>query len=440
MSTKGNDKIAKNTISLYLRMALVMVISLYTSRVILNTLGIEDYGIYNVVAGFVSMFAFLNTSLTACIQRYYNYEGGIDGEIGFTKVYITSVFIQVALAIVVLLLTESFGVWYLNHKLVIPDNRINAAQILFHCSVCSMVIVILQVPYSAAVIAKEHMGYYAIVGIIDIILKLGIVVILPYTKGDHLVLYGVFLFCVNVIDFFLYFVFFKRRFTTIKFRLTYHQTLFKEMMRFSGWSIFGSFAQIIRNQGINIILNLFFGPVVNAARGISFQVKTALSSFMANIPTAARPQLVESYAVGDYSRSKNIMFTISKICFLLLYILAIPIIGEMNYVLHLWLGDNVPENTVIFSRIILVISLVETLNWPTSMMIYATGKIGMYNILTGLVGILVLPFSYIVLRSGCKPSLVYYVSLVISIVVQAVSMLCLQKVANISIKESLLSR
>lgn len=432
-NTLSNNRIAKNTISLYIRMALVLLVSLYSSRVILNTLGVVDYGVYNVVAGFVSMFAFMNTSLTACIQRFYNYEGGLNGDEGFNRVYITSLFIQISLSLIVLVLSESLGLWYLNNKLVIPSERLDAASILFHCSVFSMVIVILEVPYSAAVMAKEHMGFYALIGIIDVVLKLVIVLILPILGGDSLIWYGFMLLIVSMIVFFFYYIYSKISFTAIRLRFVFFKTLFIDMIKFSGWSLFGSFAQIIRNQGLNIVLNLFFGPVVNAARGISYQVKTALSSFMANVPTAARPQLVEAYAVGNYERSKSIMFSISKICFILLYVMAIPIIWEMNYVLHLWLGDSVPEFTVVFSRIILIIAIVETFNWPVSMMIYATGDIGLYNILTGLAGILVLPFSYFVLKLGMAPVSVYIVSLLISILVQCISLLCLRKVAHITL-------
>ncbi len=434
-TTSSNKRIAKNTVSLYIRMALVLLVSLYSSRVILNILGVVDYGVYSVVAGFVSMFAFLNTSLTASIQRFYNYERGLNGEDGFNRVYITSLFIQVALAIIVLLLTESFGLWYLNNKLVIPSERLEAASSLFHCSVASMIIVILQVPYSAAVMAKERMGYYALVGIIDVILKLVIVLILPFLAGDSLIWYGFLLLIVCIIVFFFYYIYSKIKFTGISLRFVFYKTLFMDMMKFSGWSMFGSFAQIIRNQGLNIVLNLFFGPVVNAARGISYQVKTALSSFMANVPTAARPQLVESYAVGNFNRSKNIMFSTSKICFILLYVLAVPIIGEMNYILHLWLGNSVPEYTVVFSRLILIIAMIEAFNWPVSMMIYATGDIGIYNILTGLAGILVLPISYLVLRMGMSPASVYVVSLFISILVQYISLLCLKKVTQITLSQ-----
>lgn len=431
----GNSRIARNTIFLYIRMAFVMVVTLYTSRVILRELGVTDFGIYNVVAGFVSMFSFLNTSLTASIQRFYNYENGQRGSDGFHQVFTTSFYIQLFLAIIILILLETFGLYYLNNELVIPENRLTAARYVFHMSSLSLFFVIMQVPYSAAVIAKEYMDYYAVVGVIDVLLKLLIVMLLPFISADNLIVYAFALLLISIIDFILYYIYSKKKIGEVKLDSTFNTSIFKEMLSFSGWSILGSSAQVVRNQGLNIIINLFFGPAVNAARGISYQVKTALASFMANIPTAARPQLTESYSRGDIGRSKQIMFTISKICFFLIYIIALPVFFDLDYLLHLWLGETIPEYTLIFSKIIILITIVETFNWPISMMIYATGKIARYNILTSVLGVLVLPISYIILKLVPNPIIVYCASLLISVVVQVVSIRCLKNTADITQKE-----
>ena len=431
----GNSRIARNTIFLYIRMAFVMIVTLYTSRVILRELGVTDFGIYNVVAGFVSMFSFLNTSLTASIQRFYNYENGQKGSEGFHQVFTTSFYIQLFLAIIILILLETFGLYYLNNQLVIPNDRLNAARYVFHMSSLSLFLVIMQVPYSAAVIAKEYMDYYAVVGVVDVLLKLLIVILLPFISADNLIVYSFALLLISVIDFTLYYIYSKRKIYEVKLDSTFNSSIFKSMLSFSGWSILGSSAQVVRNQGLNIIIILFFGPAVNAARGISYQVKTALASFMANIPTAARPQLTESYARGDIDRSKQIMFTISKICFYLIYIIALPVFFDLDYLLHLWLGETIPDYTLIFSKIIIIITIVETFNWPISMMIYATGKIARYNILTSVLGILVLPISYLILKLSPNPIIVYFSSLLISIVVQIVSIKCLQISADISQRE-----
>ena len=431
----GNARIARNTIFLYIRMAFVMILTLYTSRVILQSLGITDFGIYNVVAGFVSMFSFLNTSLTASIQRFYNYENGKSGSEGFHKVFTTSFFIQLFLRVVIFVLLESVGLYYLNNKLVIPQARMDAARFVFQMSSLSLLLVIMQVPYSAAIIAREYMDYYAIVGVIDILLKLCVAILLPHIACDSLFVYSFALFMISVVDFFLYFIYSKRKISEVTFGAAFNVSIFKEMLSFSSWSILGSMAQMVRNQGLNIIINIFFGPAVNAARAISYQVQTALASFMANVPTASRPQLTESYAQGDVDRAKHIMFSISKVCFYLIYLIGLPIFFDLDYLLHLWLGNNVPLYTVIFSKIIVIITVVETFNWPISMMIYATGKIAIYNIVTSILGILVIPISYTLLKIVQNPIIVYCASLFISIIVQISSIKCLEISASVSPKE-----
>ena len=430
-----NKRIARNTVFLYIRMTVVLLVSLYTTRALLSVLGVEDYGINNVVAGFVTMFAFLNTSFVATIQRYYNYELGKTGMDGVYKVYISSAIIQVVMAIMVIALAETIGLWYINNKMVIPFERLSSARILFHCSIFSMTLTILQVPFSSVIMAFEKLDYYAIVGVIDILLKLFIVVALHFFCGDRLEIYAILLLCVSAIVFLMYFIYAKKNIITERIRIIFDKALLKDMVKFSGWSVFGAFAQVVRNQGINIILNLFFGPVVNAARGVSFQVKGALSGFLANTSMSVRPQLVSSYASGNTERSVNLMYSISKINFLILYLLALPVCLEMDFVLHLWLGNNVPEYTIIFSRLILIIALVDVFNGPVTMIMYASGKIGLYNVVTSLVGLLVLPFSYFILKAGYPPSSVYILSLLISITVQSASVIVMNKMINVSIRD-----
>ena len=435
--SSNNRLIARNTVFLYIRMTVALIVSLYTTRALLNNLGVEDYGINNVVAGFVTMFAFLNTSFVATIQRFYNFELGKSGMDGVYKVYFTSVMIQIALVFIVIASAETVGLWYLNHKMVIPVERLSAARLLFHCSILSMSLTIIQVPFSAVIMAFEKLDYYAIVGVLDILLKLFIVIVLKLFDGDRLELYAILLLGVSIIVFVLYFVYAKRRIISGRIRIVYDKTLLKEMLVFSGWGIFGSFAQVVRNQGINIILNLFFGPIVNAARGISFQVKGALSGFIANTSLSVRPQLVSSYAEGNTSRSINLMYSISKINFLILYLLALPICLEMDFVLHLWLGSNVPDYTIVFSRLILVISLIDVFNGPVTMIMYASGKIGFYNLITSFIGLLVLPASYFILKAGYPPYSVYFMSLFVSITVQVASVFVMKKTIKVSIYDYL---
>lgn len=434
-NNSNNKLIAKNTVFLYVRMIVALLVSLYTTRALLEVLGVEDYGIYNVVAGFVTMFAFLNTSFVATIQRFYNFELGKNGMEGVFKVYYTAVIIQFVLSLIVITMAETIGLWYLNHKMVIPVDRLSSARLLFHCSILSMTLTILQVPFSSVIMAFEKLDYYAIVGVIDIFLKLVIVIALKLFTGNRLEIYSVLLVCVSIAIFLLYYIYAKKKLIRKRLRIVFEKTLMKEMISFSGWSIMGSFAQVVRNQGINIILNLFFGPVVNAARGISFQVKGALSGFIANTSLSVRPQLVSSYAAGNIERSTNLMFSISKINFLILYLLALPIFLEMNFVLHLWLGSNVPEYTMIFSRLILVIALVDVFNGPVTMIMYASGRISLYNVVTSLIGLTVLPISYYLLKEGYSPHVVYYASLFVSIMVQVSSIIIMKMKIDISILE-----
>ncbi len=432
-----NRRIAKNTLFLYIRLIFVLFINIYTSRVILEALGLVDFGIYNVVAGFVSMFAFLNTSLIACVQRFYNYELGANKDGGFQNVYVASLIIQIILAFLVVIVTECVGIWYINEQLVVPPDRLQATKVVFHTSVLSIVFVIIQVPYSAAIVAKERISYYALVGIIDVVLKLSVVFILPYINTDTLSAYGWLLLGVSAVDFFLYFIYFKTKFKTRIEKVENLSALIRSMISFSGWSTLGSLAQITKNQGLNIILNLFFGPIVNAARAVSFQIKSALVGFMGNIVTASRPQIVESYASRNFERAKSLFFSVSKISFLLMFLMVLPVAAEIDYILELWLGSNVPDYTDSFTLVILIIALIDIYNWPISVLIYASGKIRKYNVLTSITGLFVLPISYFMLKMGGSPISVYIVSLIISIIVQIQSVYILSETTQIGVLEYL---
>ena len=428
-----NKRIARNTLFLYVRMAISLIVSLYTSRVVLNTLGVVDYGINNVIAGFVSMFAFLNSSLTASIQRYYNYERGQNGIAGIQSVYKVAVISQFLLALLVFILVESVGIWYLNNELVLPPDRFTAAEFLFHLSLASLLLLILQIPYSAAIVSYEKMDYYAFVGVLDTFLRLGVVIALPYVPFDKLIIYGFLGFFVSAFNYGMYYVYAKRQFIGLSFDRNINFNMLKEMISFSGWNAFGSFAVMMRSQGVNLILNIFFGPVVNAARGVAYSIQSAMMGFIQNISTAARPQLTEAYACKDYSRSTSLMFSVSKVCFIMLYMMVLPVGSEIHYVLHLWLGESVPMYTGVFTILIFSISLVDVLNMPVSMIMLATGRVAKYNMVASIVGLFVLPISYIVLRMGAVPLSVFIVSLFISIVVQVVCVYIMQSVTTIKV-------
>lgn len=423
-----NSRIAKNTLFLYLRMILVLVVSLYTTRVVLNALGVVDYGINNVVGGFVSMFAFLNASMSNGIQRFYNYKLGKEGEEALTKVYNMALLIQGLLAIIVVLLLETVGLWYLNTKMVIPIERMPTARWIYQFTVVSLVLVIMQIPYSAAIMAHERMNYYAYVSIIEVGLKLAFALWLPHVKSDKLFLYGCYSLGVHFLNFLLYYLYSKHQFKSIKLQRCFHKDLFKDMLSFSGWNIFGTFAYMLKSQGVNVLLNAFFGPIVNAARGVSGMIGNAIHGFSSNIVISFRPQIVQSYAEGNFTRVRGLMYSLSKISFIMLFMLSMPVIIELSYILKLWLGDIVPDYTVSFTVLMLIIMVISSLNTPLSQVVHATGKMKNYQIGTSFVVCAILPIAWLVLKMGGSPNTVYFVSLGMMIINQIVCMILLKKV------------
>lgn len=430
-----NKKIAKNTIFLYIRMLVVLGISLYTTRVVLNILGIVDYGIYNIVCGFVSMFAFLNNSLANGVQRFYNFKKGKCSSNEIPDVYSTSLAILAILVMIVFCLLETLGVWYIYNKMIIPAERFEAAFWIFQCSVVSLIFVILQVPYSAAILAFERMDFYAFVSIIDAILKLLIVLILPYSTLDNLVLYGVLSLLVSVSNFILYYCYSKKHFNKeLQLKKIKNRKLFKEITTFSGWNVFGTFAYMIKDQGLNVLLNAFFGPIVNAAKGVAMQVNSALQGFSTNIVAAIRPQLVQSYSAGNVMRVENLMFSMSRMIFVMLFCLSLPIIMELNFILHIWLSDSIPEYTIIFTDLVLVNMIITSMNTPLSQVVHATGRMRNYQVCTSFVICTILPISWGLLKLGYSPVSTFVVCIIVSIFNQVVCLFLLRKIFPFSIK------
>ena len=361
-TTASNKRIAKNSIFMSIRMVIVLMITLYTSRVILKALGVEDYGIYNVVAGFVTMFGFFNASLSNGIQRFFNYELGKNGADGAHKVYNMALLIQIILALFVILPTEIFGTWYLHNKMVIPAERMFAAEWVFQLALLTFLLHILQVPYTAAVMAHERMDFYAVVSVLNAITTLGCAFIIPIYGGDRLIFYAILITLIALFTLLIYILYTHRNFREIRIECTFHKSTFKEILSFSGWNVFGTLGHMLKDQGVNIILNFFFGPIVNAARGIANQVNGGLQSFVTNLTIPVRPQVVQSYSQGNISRSLNLTYTISKLSCYVLLMVSLPILLEIDYVLALWLGDNVPQYTAVFIVIIVLNSFLLNLN------------------------------------------------------------------------------
>lgn len=435
MSSNKNTTLAKNTIFLSIRMIFVMFVSLYTSRVFLYSLGVDDFGINNVVCGFVAMFSFLNTSLSNGIQRFYNSEMSKSGEEGVKLVYNSALLIQGGIAVLVILLLETIGIWYINNKMVIPVERLSTAMWIYQFSVISSAIVIMQTPYSAAVMAYEKMNYYAVVGIVDVLLKLALALVIPYVSGDHLLFYGAMMLGITLLSFVMYVGYAKIKFIALKLKWKVQKDLLKHMITFSGWNFFGTFACMIREQGLNMVLNLFFGPVVNAARGIAYQVSSALQGFVSNVSVAAKPQMVSSFAEGNAMRTMRLMYSMSKLSFFILFIMAVPVCLEINYILHLWLGEVVPEHTANFVILVILTNFMNNLNAPLSNVVYATGEMRNYEVTFSIINILVIPLAYVALRMGCPPEAAFISYFIMTIFVQIGCLVVLRTITNISLTE-----
>lgn len=437
-NASSNRRLAKNSIFLSIRMVIVLGISLYTTRAILKVLGVEDYGVYNVVCGFVSMFAFLNTSMSNGIQRFFNFELGKNGEEGANRVYCTALLIQAILAIIIIILTESIGLWYLHHKMVIPEGRRLAAEWIFQFSILSFLFIIIQAPYTAAVMAHERMDFYAFVSILDALLKLGIVFLLPLLSGDKLILYGVLFALISVVNFFLYFGYCKKRFKEIAFHRFFDCELFKSMLGFSGWNIFGSFSIVMQTQGINLVINYFFGPIVNAARGVAAQVNGAMQGFVGNITLPVRPQVVQSYARGEIDRTIKLTYSISKLSCCFFAMMAIPVALEIDFIMRLWLGNNVPEHTATFTILVLLTTLTSNLNSAISNVVHATGKMKQYQLWGSLVKICSVPLAYIILLKYCIPEIALVCVWIMNLLGHIVGLFVLRNLITFSLRDYLI--
>lgn len=428
----NNKRIAKNTLFLYIRMIFVLLVGLYTSRVVLNVLGVSDYGVYNVVAGFVSLFSFLNATLSSSLQRFYNFEEGRNGECGIVKIYSLGVRVHALLAVIVFLILETFGLWYINNVMVLPDGRLETANYLFQFSVLSMLLVILKIPFSALIIAQERMNFYAIVSIIEILLRLIIIIILPYLAYDKLLVYGLLQLMVSIIDFLLNSIYAKTQFKFIKILKEVDKLVLKDMLSFSGWNLLGTVVFMLKGQGVNMILNVFFGTVVNAARGVAFQVNSAITGFSTNIAMSFRPQMVSSYASGNTMRAYNLFTAQSKICYCLILMLITPVILEINILLHLWLGEAVPDYANIFTALVLIDAMICTLSSPVTQMVFATGNIVIYQILTSSVNIFLLPLCWVALKCGAEAWSSFVITIIVSILNQTVALIGMHKVFDFS--------
>lgn len=430
---ENNKRIAKNAVFLYLRMFFVMVISLYTSRVILQKLGIEDFGIYNVIGGVVSMMGFINVSMSSSTTRYMNFAIGKKDINLANKTFSSCLIIYIALSLLLLLLGETIGLWFVNNKLTIPDDRIYAANWVYQFSLLSCIATVISNPYHATIIAHEKMNVYAFISIVEVLLKLLIVLLLSSISYDKLYSYGLLFMIQSCIVTLIYYLYCKKNYVENKFRFFDDKTFFKELIAYSGWNIFGSVASLVKSQGLNILLNMFFNPVVNAARGIAYQVNAAILQFFSSFYTAVRPQITKYYASGDIDNMRRLVFSSSRYSFFLILLLALPITIEAPFIIELWLGQ-IPEYTIPFLRLIIVISAIDSMSSPIMTAAHSTGKIALYQACVGTLSMLNIPISFCVLKIIHEPLIVFQVSLLISIISAFVRLWIVSKQIKISVK------
>lgn len=403
---KNNKRIAKNTLYLYLRTLLVMGISLYTSRVILDILGVEDYGIYNVVGGFVSMFSVLSATMTTASQRFIAYELGTERP-DVKRVFSTAVSIHILLAIAIFLLLESFGIWFLNCKMNIAQERLFAANWVFQCSVITFCVNLISIPYNAAIVAYEKMSAFAYISMFEVVCKLACVYSLFIIPSDSLIVYAVFMMGVAVILRLIYGWYSSKNCTDCKYSFIFEKKIFKEMFAFSGWNYIGSTAGILNGQGINILINLFFGTALNAARGIATQVDSAINTFVQNFMMALNPQITKSYAAKDFVHVNSMIIVGTKFAFFLLWIFCIPVILNTDFILRIWLKE-VPDYTILFIQLGLYYNLINALSQCLYTTMLATGKIKKYQIVVGSIGFLSFPLTYVFFKLGYPPDSAYW--------------------------------
>lgn len=433
---ENNKRIAKNTLLLYFRMLFMMAVSLYTSRVVLNALGVEDFGIYNVVGGVVAMFSMLSGSLSAAITRFITYELGTGNQENLKKIFSSAVTIQIGLAILIVLLAEAIGIWFLNVKMNIPEARMAAANWVFQFSILTFAINLISVPYNASIIAHERMSAFAYISILEAVGKLAIAYLITVSPMDRLVFYALLMCAVALLIRLVYGYYCKRHFEECTYRFLWDKDLLKRMFGFAGWNFIGASSAILRDQGGNVVINLFCGPAVNAARGIASQVNTAVHGFVTNFMTALNPQITKSYASGDREYMMTLIFQGARLSFYMLLALSLPIIVNTHYILALWL-KIVPEHTVAFVRLILLFGMSESISNPLITAMLATGKIRNYQLVVGGLQLMNLPVSYFLLRMGMFPEIVIIVAIIISQCCLAARLLLLRGMIGLSVRKYL---
>lgn len=431
-------KIAQNTIYLYIRMFVLMLVTLYTSRVLLSILGVNDFGIYNIIGGIIVLFSFLNSAVTSATQRFLTYSLGKKDIIQFNKIINLSLLTYIILSVIIVLLSETIGLWFLNNKMSIPEDKIYDANIIFHLSIITFIIGLIRTPYNAAIIAHEKMSFYAVISIIEAFLRLLIIYFIEYLPMSNLISYSVLVLIVMAITSSCYIIFSLKKFPECKFKIIWDSSLFRKILGFSSWSVLGSVSTISSNQGVNVLLNIFFGVAVNAAMGISQQISQAINQFITNFQIAFNPQITKAYASDDKEYLVFLIEKTSKLSFYLMTIISVPFILGIDCILKIWL-TTIPEYTSIFCILTIISYLIDTLSAPLYMTVQATGKIRNYQFLISIIIFMTIIFSYILFIMGFPPYTAFIVKILISISLLVFRYFYVQKVLNINLYQYLIN-
>ncbi len=416
--TENTKRIAKNTLILYVRMLFGMLVSLYTSRVVLNTLGVEDYGIYNVVGGVTGMLSFLTASMSGATSRFLTYELGRGDLVRLKETFSSALIIHVGISLVIFIIAETVGLWFFESKLIIPEARMPAARIVYQLSILATMLGVIQVPYHATIVAHERMNVYAYVEILNVCLRLLIVYLLVIGSFDKLVLYSILTLSVSLLVAFTYRMYCVRNYEEVKFRFIWKKAIMKPMLSFSGWDLYGNASVAARTQGVSMLLNIFFGPLMNAAAGIATQVQGAVMALANNFIVAVRPQIVKQYAAGEYKSMFKLLKEAIVLCFTLLSVLSVPLMCEAHFVLKIWL-KIVPDYAVVFCIYTLLFNIFAGISVLLVSVVHATGKIFRPSFINGSLYLLVIPFTYVAFKLGCEP----WVSFLFNVVAVVIGMI-----------------
>lgn len=436
-TSANNKRIAKNTLLLYFRMIVLMLVTLYTSRVVLDALGESDYGIYNVVGGVVAMFSVLSNSLSGAISRFITYELGTGNKEKLSRIFSTSVNIQILMALAIFGLCELIGVWFLNTKMNIPDERMEVANIVLQCSIVTFMVNLVSVPYNATIIAHERMGVFAYISILEAGLKLLVAYLIYISSSDKLMVYALLILGIAILLRLIYGIYCRGHFVEARYRILLDRPLLKEMTSFAGWNLFGSTAYMLNTQGVNMLINIFFGVGTNAARAIAVQVDSAVTQFVNNFMTAINPQITKSYAAGDRKYLFKLVCRGTKYSFFIMYLFIVPLVLEADTILGIWLKE-VPTDTAVFMRMVLFSTLTTLLGNPMYTAIMATGKIRNYQIAVVSVGCLVFPLTWIAYTLGCPAYATYVIYVIIYFSLNFIRLSFLKKLMDFPISQFIL--